>query len=64
MRIQFFVDDPAILARGSREHRTRCFVTLLLWWLALGLELSWAKIKRGSKVRWIGAMLEIQSSTG
>lgn len=62
-RIELFVDDPIVCAAGSRSQRVRCFCVLLLWWLALGLGISWAKLQRGAAVIWIGAQISVASAS-
>ncbi|CAK0849002.1 unnamed protein product [Prorocentrum cordatum] len=60
LRIQCFVDDPAICARGPPHQRKWLLGALLLFWAALGFRLSWKKAVRGQAVPWIGAQLELQ----
>ena len=62
-RLEIYVDDPVVVLRGSPVQRTRNFTILLLWWLALGPDLSWNKIQRGNTVRWIGAEISVESPT-
>ena len=59
-RLEIFVDDPWTAWRGTLEVRRTNMVTLLLWWSALGLGLSWKKIELGLEVRWIGADVYIK----
>ena len=33
---------------------------LLLWWLAVGLDLPWEKLQLGRSVNWIGAQVTIR----
>ena len=51
--IQVYVDDPWTCWRGRIEHVRRMKTTLLLWWIALGLEISWRKMQHGTTVKWI-----------
>ncbi|CAK0883204.1 unnamed protein product, partial [Prorocentrum cordatum] len=60
LRIQCFVDDPAICTRGPPHQRKRLLGALLLFWAALGFRLNWKKAIRGQTVPWIGAQLELQ----
>ena len=55
-RLQVYVDDPTFTTMGSAAERGLAVDLLLLWWLALGLPLAWAKgtWSRGAH-RWIGA---------
>ena len=41
--MQVYVDDPILIAAGSREQRLRLFTVVLLFWAALGFDLSWKK---------------------
>ena len=59
LRIQIFVDDPLLAARGTRTQRRRHLVIGILLFLALGLKLSWKKKQLGAVVTWIGAELGI-----
>ena len=59
LRTEVYVDDPWVVAAGPLAHRTRCMCILLLWWLALGLNISWGKLQRGAQVTWIGAEIAI-----
>ena len=58
-RIQIYVDDPWTCWRGRPQHVRRMQATLLLWWLVLGLEVSWKKVQHGTRVKWIGAEVGI-----
>ena len=59
LRLQIFVDDPFLAARGTRAIRRRHLAMALLFWLALGLVLSWKKRQMGAAVQWIGGELDI-----
>ena len=54
LRIQCFVDDPWMAARGARARRRRMLAVVVLFWMALGLRLSWAKKQFGPEITWIG----------
>ena len=57
LRLQCFVDDPWLIARGTpRARRTRIVVVILLW-LSVGLRLSWRKKQVDFQVKWIGVVL-------
>ena len=44
------------MLEGTPPQRVRRMqTTLLLWWLVLGLEVSWKKVQHGTRVKWIGA---------
>ena len=62
-RLQIFVDDPFMAARGVRKVRLRLLALAIILWLALGLRLSWRKRQRGPSVQWIGAQLDITLET-
>ena len=60
LRIQCFVDDPAIAVRGGPSVRKWRLGALLLFWTTLGFKLNWGKGHRGQEVPWIGAHLRIE----
>ena len=47
--MQAYVDDPILIAAGSREERLRLFPVVLLFWAALGFDLSWKKGQKGPR---------------
>ena len=49
-RPEIYVDAPLIASRGSPAQRKRNLPFLLLWWLALGPDLSWSKFQMGGRV--------------
>ena len=58
-RLQLYVDDPAAVASGSGEQRAFTFSGMVLWWLVLGVPLSWAKgaVHRSRDLHtWIGVV--------
>jgi len=59
LRLQCYVDDPAIAVLGSQQERNRLIIILLLLWSALGLALSWEKGSRGTSVPWIGVTFRL-----
>jgi len=59
LRLQCYVDDPAVAVHGSPQERNRLIIILLLFWSALGLFLSWAKGSRGKSVPWIGVTFKL-----
>ena len=63
LRMQVFVDDPAIVTRGSPATRSWLLGTLLLFWTVLGFAFNWAKAHRGASVPWIGAHIPSSSRT-
>jgi len=58
-RIEIYVDDPWTAWRGTPERIRLLKTRLLIWWLALGLDISWAKVQHGASVKWIGAQVSI-----
>ena len=54
-RLEVYVDDPLlVLLKGTQPQRTRNLAVFVLWWLALGPDLSWNKVQRCTEVNWIG----------
>ena len=55
LRLQVYLDDPAVTVTGSQEVEcARCDV-LLLWWLVFGIPLAWDKGSfTNSRHGWIG----------
>ena len=56
-RIQLYVDDPITSVKATEQAAQEAFDIVILWWLALGIPLSWKKgsLARGSEThRWIG----------
>ena len=61
-RVEIYVDDPWTCWRGTPQQIRRMKCTLLLWWLVLGPEISWAKVQHGTCVKWIGANVAVSDS--
>ena len=59
-RMQIYVDDPALVTRGTRSQRTWTFARTLLYWAALGARIALHKIERGHTVKWIGAVYSVK----
>ena len=59
-RLQIYVDDPALVARGNRSTRTWTFARTLLFWAALGARMALHKVERGHVVKWIGAVYSVR----
>ena len=57
VRLEIYVDDPAICARGTKIKRDRNFCIIVLIWRTLGFNLAFSKAKRGTKVPWIGNLI-------
>jgi hypothetical protein len=60
LRLQCFVDDPAMAVRGTAMQRSWLLGCLLLFWVVLGFRFNWGKGNRGQEVPWIGAQVAIQ----
>jgi hypothetical protein len=59
-KLQLYVDDPALALAGSREWALTEGSLPILWWLVLGLKLSWAKGYFGREQHeWIGVLYEM-----
>ena len=61
-RLQLYVDDPTAVAQGHRSNRYTTFSLLILWWLVLGIPLSWKKgasYTGGSPYQWIGVLFTV-----
>ena len=54
LMMQVSVDDPILIAAGSREQRLRLFTVVLVFWAALGFDLDWQEDQTGpeSRVDW------------
>ena len=61
LRLQIFVDDPAIVTQGTPEIRHWRFGVLLLFWSVLGFRFNWPKAHRGHTVPWIGAQVTVKT---
>ena len=58
-RLQVYVDDPSLVAWGPSDRRAVTFSLVTLWWLVLGIPLSWSKgaLHRGiDAYLWIGVL--------
>ena len=56
-RVQLYVDDPVVTVKGIEAKAHETLDLVILWWMTLGLPLSWKKgsLARGGVVhRWIG----------
>ena len=56
-RLQLYVDDPILTVTGSIHQQHAAIDLLVLWWLCLGIPLSWSKGFFGDASRphdWIG----------
>ena len=56
-RLQLYVDDPALVAWGTLGQRSLSFSLVVLWWMVLGIPLSWTKgaVYAAQQIhRWIG----------
>ena len=46
LRGQLYVDDPALVVRGTQAARDEALDLTLLWWLLVGIPLAWKKGRR------------------
>ena len=61
-RLQLYVDDPAIVAWGTPQRRATTFGLMVLWWLVLGIPLSWKKgavHDATTPYTWIGVLFSV-----
>ena len=61
LRVQMFVDDPAIVIGGPERVRRRLGGLLLLLWTVMGLRINWPKGQWGKQVEWIGTSISLQA---
>ena len=64
LQLATYVDDPLAVLVGSRTRRLRNLSLMLLTLAALGIQLSWAKGDRGTKLVWIGVQFELRWREG
>lgn len=58
--VSTFVDDPVIVAVAKeKRERSWIFVRLLVFWMSLGLKLSWSTAQRGTSLTWTGFELNV-----
>jgi hypothetical protein len=56
-RLQLYVDDPVVSVKATEEEAQKALDLVILWWLALGIPLSWKKgsfSRASDSHRWIG----------
>ena len=61
-RLQLYVDDPIVVVTGSKVQRREAVDVLLLWWLILGIPLSWTKgsyVSARTPHTWIGVAFQV-----
>eukprot|EP00435_Cladocopium_sp_Y103_P036989 s818_g9.t1 len=57
--VQIYMDDPLVALQGPKKERDSLLSMLLYTSRTFGLNLSYAKGERGTKLTWIGVSLEI-----
>ena len=62
VRLQVYVDDPAVLLSGPKVTAERNARILMWWWLVLGVRISWNKALLQQKAKWIGATVDLSSN--
>ena len=62
--IETYVDDPIVVMRGSKAKNRINATLVIMWWLALGLPISWGKGAIDDHTAWIGANLQIIAGRG
>ena len=62
-RLQVFVDDPLLVARGTQQQLANIYTMVLLWWMILGLQIAWHKGTMGAEVEWIGARISVDNTS-
>ena len=58
-RINTYVDDPILIAHGTKPERDMLYAIVLSMWTALGLPLSLEKAVRGENVTWTSAIFSM-----
>ena len=61
--VQIYVDDILLMVSGSRPRREAILSMVLYTLQAFGMMLSLGKGERGSRVTWIGTVIEISEDT-
>ena len=62
-RMQVYMDDPWVLARGTRKQIDRIFALVLLLWSLLGFPVATHKAARGKEIKWIGMHIRLSSDS-
>ena len=57
--LQCYMDDPLLAVQGSKAERNGAVAMLLYTAWALGVNMSYAKGERGSRLVWIGITIEV-----
>ena len=60
--MQIYVDDPALVVSGPRQHRRQQVALMMLAWRILGIDLAVDKGQMGPIVDWIGITLSIHTT--
>ncbi|CAL1127091.1 unnamed protein product [Cladocopium goreaui] len=58
-QIQCYMDDPLMVLQGPVDERQAILAMLLYTAHAFGLQLSYSKADRGTKLSWIGVSIEV-----
>jgi len=62
-RMQVYMDDPWVLARGTRKQIDRIFALVLLLGSLLGFPVATHKAARGKEIKWIGMHIRLSSDS-
>ena len=60
LKVETYVDDPILIARGPRSAAAKSFAKALLAISWAGFPLAWNKCDGGKWVRWIGAIIRAE----
>ena len=59
LRCQTYVDDPAMVLRGTLQQRNQSVALTVLLWSSFGFLLAFKKAMRGATVTWIGCEVTV-----
>jgi hypothetical protein len=59
VRLEIYVDDPLLVARGPPDSAAPRIALAILWLSVLGFPLAWHKSDGGPSITWIGATFRV-----
>lgn len=59
VKINTYVDDPAVIVHGDKATRDKLLVKLVVIWMVMGFLLAFHKAQRGKQIQWIGFEFKI-----